>query len=176
MDDPAADAEQLRRSLGFLRRINTLFGYTRGTLRHLQRFSRRWRPGETIRILDIGTGSADIPRAILRWATESGFDVRVVGIDLHQGTAKNAAESGEDRRLQILRADALHLPFGDGAFDYAICSLFLHHLDTHDVATVLAGMGRVAERGIIACDLLRNRRRVRLGQADDVLFQSDGPS
>lgn len=179
MDDPAADADQLRRSLGFLRRINAVLGYTRGTLHHLQQFSRRWHPGETIRILDIGTGSADIPRAILRWAAECGFDVRVVGIDLHQGTAKNAVGPSDDPRLRIVRADAVHLPFRDGAFDYAICSLFLHHLDSEDVAQVLGGMCRVAGRGMIACDLLRNRRAyawVKLMTAfSNPMVRHDGP-
>ncbi len=179
MDDPAADAEQLRRSLIFLRRINGLLGYTRGTLHHLQQFSRRWRPEETIRILDVGTGSADVPRAILRWAATDGFDVRVVGVDLHEGTAKNAVGSLEEPHLRIVRADAVDLPFGDGAFDYAICSLFLHHLDSEDVARVLSGMGRVASRGIVACDLLRNRRAyawVKLMTAfSNPMVRHDGP-
>ena len=68
MDAPDADPAELRRSLLFIRRVNRLFGYTRSTLGHLKRFSRRWKPGERVRILDVATGSADVPRAILRWA------------------------------------------------------------------------------------------------------------
>ena len=69
MDDPAADPELLRKSLRFIRRVNFFLGYTRTTLRYLDQFSRRWNRGETIRILDIATGSADLPRAILAWIT-----------------------------------------------------------------------------------------------------------
>ena len=163
MDAADADPAELRRSLAFIRRINRLLGYTRSTLHHLDRFSRGWLPGETIRVLDVATGSADIPLAILRWAGRRGLDVRVVGIDLHAATAREAADAaravGIDRsRLRIVRGDALHLPFADGSFDYALSAMFLHHLDDADAVRVLREISRVARRGVIVADLLRHRR------------------
>jgi SAM-dependent methyltransferase len=193
MDDPAADPADLRRSLAYIRRINTFLGYTRATVGHLRRFSRGWRPGETIRILDVATGSADIPRAILRWADQRGFDVRIVAVDLHATTLKLAAQENDpptpspgtpgegprggpafpirnsnpppahrerepDGRLRFVQANALRLPFADGSFDYALTSMFLHHLDDGAAAAVLREMARVARRGIVAADLLRRRR------------------
>jgi hypothetical protein len=158
MDAPDADPRLVRQSLRFLRRTNRLLGYTRSTLAHLERFSRTWRRGETVRVIDFATGSADVPRAVLRWADRRGFDVRVVGVDLHAATARAALDAAPDRRLHIVRADVLRLPFADGSFDYATTSLFLHHLDDADAARVLATMARVARRGIIAGDLLRRRR------------------
>jgi ubiquinone/menaquinone biosynthesis C-methylase UbiE len=160
MDAPDADPADLRRSLLFIRRVNRLFGYTRSTLGHLKRFSRRWKPGEPVRILDVATGSADVPRAILRWADRhpAGFNVHVVGIDLHATTAREARDEARDARLHIARADAMNLPFADGSFDYALTSMFLHHLDDGDAARVLSEMSRVARRGVIAADLLRHRR------------------
>jgi ubiquinone/menaquinone biosynthesis C-methylase UbiE len=159
MDAPGADPALVRKSLRFLRRVNRLFGYTRSTLSHLDRFSRTWKPGERIRIIDFATGSADLPRAILRWAERRGFDVRVVGVDLHATTAASArAATRDDPRIEIVRANVLALPFADESFDYATTSLFLHHLDDDDVVRVLAAMSRVARRGIIAGDLVRHRR------------------
>ncbi len=158
MDRADADPRQLRHSLRFLRRINSLLGYTRSTIHHLERFSHRWRPDEKIRILDVGTGSADIPRAILRWGDARGFDLEIVGVDLHADTARAAAEEQDDPRLRIIRGDALRLPFDDASFDYAICGLFLHHLSDEEADRVLAAMGKVARRGIIVGDLLRRRR------------------
>ncbi len=72
MDDPGADPAVLRSSLRFIRRINFWLGYTRATVGHLKQFSRRWKKGETIRIVDLATGSADVPRAILNWAKKRG--------------------------------------------------------------------------------------------------------
>jgi ubiquinone/menaquinone biosynthesis C-methylase UbiE len=159
MDAPDADPALVRKSLRFLRRVNRLLGYTRTTLHHLERFSRAWRPDEPIRILDVATGSADLPRAILRWADQRGVrDVRVVGVDLHATTAAAALAQNPDPRIRIVRGNALALPFADGSFDYAATSLFLHHLDDDDVVRALAEMSRVARRGIIAADLIRRKR------------------
>ena len=158
MDEPGADPALVRQSLRFLRRANRLLGYTRSTLGHLERFSRSWKAGERIRVIDFATGSADVPRAILRWADRRGWDVRVVGVDLHAETARQALAGEGDPRLRIVRGDVLALPFADGSFDYATTSLFLHHLDDANAVRVLAAMSRVARRGIIAGDLLRRRR------------------
>lgn len=161
MDAADADPNDLRRSLAFIRRINRLLGYTRSTLHHLTRFSRNWRPGETIRILDLATGSADIPLAILRWAQRRRFDVRIVGLDLHAATAREAAGAAggiDPPHLRIVRGDAPRLPLADGSVDYALSAMFLHHLDEADAVRVLREMSRVARRGIIVADLLRHRR------------------
>lgn len=160
MDDAAVDPADLRRSLTFIRRTNTLLGYTRATVRHLERFSRNWSPGQTVRILDVATGSADIPRAILRWAGRRGFDVRIVALDLHASTLALARAPGgrPTPGLRFVRGDATRLPFADGGFDYALTAMFLHHLDDGAAVQVLREMSRVSRRGIVAADLLRHRR------------------
>jgi SAM-dependent methyltransferase len=158
MDEPDVDPALLRRSLGFIRRINTLLGYTRATLHHLDRFSRGWKPGERIRIIDLATGSADIPRAILRWADRRGFDVRIVGVDRHPVTAAAAGVGAADPRLRIVQADVFDLPFAPGSFDYALTAMFLHHLDDDAIVEVLRRMDVLATRGILVADLLRHYR------------------
>ena len=163
MDDPAADPGDLRRSLAYIRRVNALLGYTRATLSHLKRFSRTWRRGETIRILDVATGSADIPRSVLRWSHRAALDVRIVALDLHQTTLCLARDAECNRadppeRLRFVRGDALQLPFADNSFDYAMTAMFLHHLDDDSAVAAMREMGRVARRGVIVADLLRHRR------------------
>jgi hypothetical protein len=159
MDDDAVDARELGVALRFIRGVNKYFGYTRATLSHLKRFSRSWQRGRTVRILDVATGSADVPRAILRWADRHGWDLRIIAIDRHAQTLNAALAAGQpDPRLAIVQADALRLPFADGSFDYALTSMFLHHLDDDAAAAVLAEMNRVASRGLIAADLVRSAR------------------
>jgi ubiquinone/menaquinone biosynthesis C-methylase UbiE len=160
MDAPQVEPAKLDRSLHFIRHVNTLLGYNRATIGHFQRISRRWSPTAQISILDVATGSADIPRAILRWARDGGFNVRIVGLDRHPVTAHIAREESRlaDMPIPVVRGDALDLPFADGSFDYVITSMFLHHLDDADVVRVLREMDRVAKRGILWADLLRHRR------------------
>jgi ubiquinone/menaquinone biosynthesis C-methylase UbiE len=170
MDEPGVDPHDLQRSLRFIQRVNRWLGYTRATIHHLQRFSRNWRPQQRIDILDLATGSADIPLAIARWARAQRLNVRIVGIDLHpittaiaQASARPEPHDGlaEQRHtlpIHIVRGDVLNPPFEAGSFDYAITGLFLHHLDDDQVVQVLRIMDRVTRRGIIVGDLLRNRR------------------
>lgn len=158
MDDDSVDPAELQRSLRFIRRVNTLLGYRRATISHLERFSKRWKPGERIEIVDLATGSADIPRAILQWADRRGFDVRVTGVDRHAITAQAARASLDDPRLRIVQADVFSLPFAPASFDYALTAMFLHHLSEEEVERVLRTMGELSRRGVIVADLLRNRR------------------
>ena len=158
MDAPDADPRELKRSLAFIRRINRLLGYTKATIFHLNEMSRSWKPGERIEIVDLATGSADIPRAILRWAAARGFDVRVTGVDWHSATIQEAAEQGADGKLKLVRANVLCLPFESNSFDYALTAMFLHHLSEAEVVQALREMNRVARRGVVVADLLRDSR------------------
>jgi ubiquinone/menaquinone biosynthesis C-methylase UbiE len=161
MDELSVDPDALRRSLAYIRRVNSLLGYHRATIGHLRRFSRGWERGRPVRVVDVATGSADLPRAVLRWAARGGFDVRVVSVDRHPATLREAAAltpPGLSARLTFARADALSLPFADGSFDYALASMFLHHLDDTAAAAAVREMARVARRGIVVADLLRHRR------------------
>jgi len=55
-----------------------------------------------------------------------------------------------------VRGDALRLPFDDGAFDYAICSLFTHHFRDDGVIGILRELRRVARRSLFVIDLHRH--------------------
>lgn len=159
MDQPAADPDQLRQCLRFIRRVNSLLGYTRATLSHLKRFSTTWTPGERITLVDFATGSGDIPRALVHWGQSQGFDMRAVGLDRHPLTARVAAgDTSEAGRFEVVQCDVLSPPFADGSFDYALTGMFLHHLNEDQVVRVLREMNRVARRGVIVADLLRHRR------------------
>ena len=158
MDEDAADADELRRSLGFIRRVNRFLGYTRGIIRHLEQFSRSWEPGQPMRIIDLATGSADIPQAILRWADRRQFSLRIVAVERHPVTLAEANRRNTDSRLTLLQADAFNLPFAPASFDYALNAMFLHHLDEEQVIQLLRIMDRLATRGLIVADLLRHQR------------------
>ena len=48
------------------------------------------------------------------------------------------------------------MPFANGAFDYAICSLFTHHFIEVEIIRILHEMSRVARRRIFVIDLHRH--------------------
>lgn len=158
MDDPDVDPAELARSLAFIRGVNRRLGGRAALLSHLQRWSASW--SGPVTLLDVATGSADLPLAACEWARREGHDLRVTGIDLHERTLDEARRltSGEPA-IDLSRVDALRLEetFGPGSFDYVHAGLFLHHLEDADIVRVLTGMLRVARRGVIWNDLVRSR-------------------
>ncbi|MHC5023194.1 MAG: methyltransferase domain-containing protein [Planctomycetota bacterium] len=158
MDEPDADPAALAVSLAFIRRVNRRLGGTGAAVGHLRQWSRSWPTGETIRILDVGTGSADIPAAIADWASRAGHRVHVTAVDRHPTTLALAREFlGPRDDIELVEADAQRLTdrFEAAAFDYAHAGMFLHHLSDIEVMTVLREMQRLSRRGLIWNDLVR---------------------
>lgn len=158
MDEPGQDPAELGRSLADLRGVNRWLGGTRIVLHHLARLVAR-HPRPAYRVLDVATGSADIPLQVAAWARSRGIRMRVTATDLHPTTlafARRGAAADPDVRVEA--ADALHLPYGDGAFDVVLCSTALHHFDARaDLLRVLGEMDRVGALGGIVNDLRRSR-------------------
>ena len=81
----------------------------------------------------------------------------LVGVELNERSARSIREESRGfDSIASVRADALRLPFGDGAFDYAVCSLFTHHFTDEGVVLVLREMARVARRRVFVIDLHRH--------------------
>jgi SAM-dependent methyltransferase len=159
MDAPDVDPAELRRALWFIRRINRLLGYNAATLRALGELidaAAGARAGEAVRVLDIATGSADLPQQMLRWGRRRGLAIQCVGLDLHETTLAVAREWAPE--IPLVRGDGLRLPFDDDSFDVATCCMSLHHLETPAAEQVVREMERISRRGWIVADLLRRRR------------------
>lgn len=156
MDAPTVDVAELARSLADLERVNRWLGGSRVVIHSLGPLLRRAGGGE-IRVLDVGTGSADIPLALARWAARAGLDLHIVATDLHPLTVRVARErtTGEPR-IVVEEANALALPYADGAFDFSMCHTALHHFDPPDAVRALAELGRVASKGVVVTDLVRS--------------------
>lgn len=111
-----------------------------------------------IRILDVGTGFADIPRALVRWARERDLPVEVTALDQHARILELARRTCAGYpEVHVQRADALALPFPDGSFNVVLASLLLHHMEGHEPVRLLRELNRVARRAVIVNDLRRGR-------------------
>jgi len=158
MDRPDVSREQQIEALRFIRMVNAKLGGTSATLGHVRRWAQHWPADHTIRIIDIATGSADIPLAIANWAAQHDRRVHITAVDVHPLTLQLAREHiGERSDIDLVQADATALldEYDPGAFDYAHAAMFLHHLPDIEVMTVLRIMDRLATRGVIWNDLVR---------------------
>jgi len=152
MDDPALDPAERRRALAGLARLNRVSdspGVLWPTLRELAR------GGGPVRVLDVATGSGDVPRALAAKAARARMpNVTFAGCDISPTAveAANAAAPG----LTFFVHDALRDPLPAG-YDVVTCSLFLHHLSDEDAVTLLSRMAAAAGRMVLVNDLARSR-------------------
>ena len=147
LDSGDLSATEIERNLADLARLNRLPGGTAASIAGVQRLV----GGVTSpRILDAGTGYGDIPLAFAR----RGW--RTVGIDSNPAVLTLARrQTADEPAIEMVAADARTLPFDDGTFDVAHCSLLLHHLDPRDAVRTLEELARVSTRGVVINDLRR---------------------
>ncbi len=180
MDLPDQDLVLLEGCLGDLRRLNRWSGGVLLTISALSRLTRDLAPGAALEIVDLATGGGDFPHAMAAWARRRGLRARVLATDLNPQILDLAAR-GTSPGVEFAVADARRLPFGDGSFDVATCSLLLHHLEPDDAVLVLKEMRRVARRGVIVNDLLRSwvgylgAHLVTRAMSENPLFRHDAP-
>lgn len=155
LDLPNPDPDALRGNLADLARVNRFLGGTRLSARALSRLIAHYAPGTPVRLVDIGTGAADIPDALLASALLSEHPLHAIAIDRSLPILQLAR--GAVPGTPLVAADGHRLPLRDDATDVAHCSLLLHHFDPPEAVPVLAEMARVARLGIIVNDLTRSR-------------------
>lgn len=152
MDDPALDPAEHRRALAGLARINRLSGSAKVLWPALRKLARQL--NRPLRVLDIATGSGDVPLALRRFADTERLPITFAGCDLSDVAIDVAKRSAGD--VQCFTLDVLNDPLPTG-YDAFTCSLFLHHLDEPDVIALLAKLRSANPRLILASDLLRSR-------------------
>jgi ubiquinone/menaquinone biosynthesis C-methylase UbiE len=127
---------------------------------------------EEMEVLDLGTGTAQIPIELCR----QNAKLRVVAIDLSvemlKLATKNVASAGLADRIRLELVDAKQLPFADGAFSAVVSNSIVHHIPAPEHP--LAEAVRVTRPGglLFIRDLARPRddfsvaRLVRMYAAD----------
>lgn len=144
----------VRKTLAFLSLTNRRFGGNDVVIRRLDEWSRGWRPGEPVTLLDVGTGGGDIAIAAAQWARRQGFSLRITAVDLMPDIAAVARENAREfPEIEVVAGDAFAL---DGSWDYVTASLFLHHVPPHENASALRKLDALARRGLVVSDLERS--------------------
>ncbi len=158
MDNPGCDTSRLRDALHSIALSNRLFGGHRLVWWGVRRFL-EGRPPGAIHILDVGTGSADIPRHLDRRLRARGWRPHFVLADLHATTLRIAREEVGARlpRFTFVRLDGARLPFADGYFDLALSSTTLHHLERDRAVRLFSELARVSDGQWLVTDLRRSR-------------------
>src|SRR5262245_39009122 len=154
MDRPGHDPAVLADNLYDLRLVNRWLGGARLTVGGLERLTGCHGSDGPLRVLDVAAGGADISRVVAGWARRRRRDALVVATDLSHEILRLGTDPPRPG-LVFAVCDGLRLPFRDGAFDAAVCSLVLHHLRPDDAVRLLREMRRVSRLGIVVNDIVR---------------------
>jgi 2-polyprenyl-3-methyl-5-hydroxy-6-metoxy-1,4-benzoquinol methylase len=153
MDRPQPITPELERDLANLRSLNRRFG----SYRLVTHFLERWlTPNSSVRVLDLATGSGDIPRLIVEFARRNNSLVQVDAIDQQSSTIEIARELSRDYpQIRFEVADLFE--WESERYDIVLCSLALHHFSEDDAVRVLRQCRELSQGAVLIADLRRAR-------------------
>jgi len=153
MDRPQPVSAELELDLQRIRQLNRWFGSYRLVLG----FIRRWiRPADKLRVVDLATGSGDIPRLIVDYARRISANVEIDALDWQPATlviAKRVSVNYPEvsyREANILEWNSIK------TYDITLCTLALHHFSDEDAAQILRRCREVSKGFVLVSDLRRS--------------------
>ena len=153
MDRPQPVSPELERDLERIRQLNRWFGSYRLVLH----FINRWiKPGAArMRIIDLATGSGDIPRLIVDYARKIRANVEIDALDQQSATLEIARRlSIGYPEISLVEASILERQ-ANAPYDIVLNSLALHHFSEEDAIRLLRRCRELSRRFVLVSDLRR---------------------
>jgi 2-polyprenyl-3-methyl-5-hydroxy-6-metoxy-1,4-benzoquinol methylase len=153
MDRPQPISVELERDLHNIRQLNRWFGSHALILS----FARRWiRPKARLRIVDLATGSGDIPRLIADYASSIDTQVQIDALDQRSATLEIAKTLSADYpNINFVEANVLEWQALE-AYDIVLCTMALHHFNEKDAVRVLRRCRELSRKFLLVSDLRRS--------------------
>ena len=154
MDRPQPVTSELERDLANIRSLNRWFG----SYRQIRYFLSRWlKSNGKARILDVATGSGDIPRLIVDFARSHSVSVHIDAIDQQSSTIEIARNLSTDfPEIEFFSANLFEWNPPE-RYDIVHCSLALHHFSDDDAIRVLQKCRQLSRDHVVVADLRRSR-------------------
>jgi len=159
LDRPDCDPALAAASYRFMEMVNRRFGGIRMVRRFLATESARRHAGGPLRVLDIGSGSCDIPLAVSRWARAHDIPLHVTCLEIAGHTVdiahKQLTRAGNPA-VQLLQEDVFtHQPAEP--YDCAVASMCFHHFSDAQILTLLQRLRGFVLNSVLVNDLRRSR-------------------
>ena len=158
MDDFSKGGPELVEALRHLRRLNRIFNAAGPTLYGIKTL---WRlAGKTRNSfrVDVGCGSGDVNRRLLRWADACGIDMRIRLMDITEEACSEARLffRGEPR-VEVVQGDIFSLQAQKAAAaDIVTAGQFLHHFSDEELPQVTNCLLRSSRWGVVINDIHRH--------------------
>ncbi len=158
LDRPDCDPELAAMSYRFMETINRNFGGIRVVRRFLAAEAARRTPGSPLRILDIGSGSCDIPLALSLWGQAHALPLDFTCLEMAGPAARIARaklEQAGDPAVRLLHEDVFaHQPAEP--YDYAIASMCFHHFTQEQILDLVQKLRGFVREAVLINDLRRS--------------------
>ena len=159
LDRPDCDPTLAAASYRFMETVNCYFGGIRTVRRFLAAETAGRHAGAPLRILDIGSGSCDIPLAVSRWARAHGIPLHFTCLEMAGHAvdiARRQLARAGDPAVQLLQEDVLtHQPAEP--YDLAVASMCFHHFSNAQILTLLQRLRGFVLNSVLINDLRRSR-------------------
>jgi len=152
MDRPQSISTELERDLENIRELNRWFG----SYALIAMFLSRWiKSGARLRVVDLATGSGDIPRLIAEYGRKVGAELRIDALDRQSATLEIAKKlSSNYPEINFREANILEWE-SDEPYDLVLCTLALHHFSEEDAVRLLERSRKLSRRFVLISDLRR---------------------
>jgi SAM-dependent methyltransferase len=158
LDSKDCDPQLAYSSYRLMKWVNRFGGGTKAVANYLATEISRNGDSHSIRILDIGSGTCDIPLAILKWARNRSQNIKLTCLETNKTALKIAEE-----KIKRSGFDAIELKDESifefdcrQDFDYAIGSMFFHHFQDEQILDLIEKLRLYVIRSILINDLQRN--------------------
>lgn len=159
IDQPECDPALAAASYRFMEIVNRRFGGIRIVRRFIAREAAGRTAGAPLRVLDIGSGSCDIPLAISLWARMHRIPLHITCLET-SGRAVDIARDrlarADDPAVRLLHEDVFsHQPLEP--YDCAVASLCFHHFSDAQILALLQRLRGFVIGSLLINDLRRSR-------------------
>ena len=156
MDDPELDRSRHVAALRGLTRLNGMSASVSTVWSPIFQLAKRLKV-DCLRVLDVASGAGDIPIGLWHKARRAKLQLDLHGVDISPQAIEFARQRAEAHGVPITfsQLDALNTTL-PGGFDVIISSLFFHHLEESQAASLLRAMADMANQMVLVSDLRRN--------------------
>ncbi|WP_146597697.1 methyltransferase domain-containing protein [Novipirellula aureliae] len=157
LDDPSLGEHERMQAIAGMARFNRLSGIGDVLFHRLERFASNV-PGRPLKVLDLESGSADLP---IHWAVKAkrrSVDLQITASDHREAVLEQHRQAiiEHDVDVHSAKIDCLNHPLPSG-FDVIVCSDLMHQLEEPQVFRLLQSMQQSAGLAMVVCDFERTR-------------------